>query len=364
VNLDDYWGHLTLAPMDPILGTTIKWREDKSDKKLNLGVGAYRTDEEKPLVFEIVKQVEKELLDELNSGKVNKEYLGIEGHAQFNDLSKKLVFGQECNALNRIVTAQCISGTGALRIGFELLRKFNPGTIHFPKPTWITHHAIATEAGLKFKEYPYYNASDRGFNFKGMIEYLQNIPSRSVILLHAAAHNPTGVDPSQDQWRQIADVMKKRDLIPFFDTAYQGFASGCLERDAFAIRLFMERGFQMLVSQSYAKNMGLYGERIGALHVVCLNTKTADNVLSQLKLIIRPMYSSPPMHGALIVTKILSNPEYFQRWKNELNAISNRIITIRKLLRDELESLKTPGTWEHITNQIGMFSYTGLNGKF
>lgn len=157
--------------------------------------------------------------------------------------------------------------------------------------------------------------------------------------------------------------MKKRDLIPFFDTAYQGFASGCLERDAFAIRHFLELGFQMLVSQSYAKNMGLYGERVGALHVVCLNTKTAENVLSQLKLIIRPMYSNPPMHGALIVQKILSKPEYYSKWKEELSLVSSRIIQVRKLLRDELERLNTPGNWEHITNQIGMFSYTGLNEK-
>jgi aspartate aminotransferase len=157
--------------------------------------------------------------------------------------------------------------------------------------------------------------------------------------------------------------MKKNELIPFFDTAYQGFASGCLERDAFAIRHFVEKGFQMFVSQSYAKNMGLYGERVGALHVVCLNAKTAGIVLSQLKMIIRPMYSSPPMHGALIVHKILSNPEYLQRWKDELRGISNRVITVRKLLRDAIEKLKTPGTWEHITNQIGMFSYTGLSEK-
>ncbi len=157
--------------------------------------------------------------------------------------------------------------------------------------------------------------------------------------------------------------MKKNDLIPFFDTAYQGFASGCLERDAFAIRLFLEKGFQMFVAQSYAKNMGLYGERCGCLHLVTMNKKTAENVLSQIKLIIRPMYSSPPMHGALIVHKILSKPEYFQRWRDELNSISNRIIQVRKLLKDELERLRTPGNWEHITNQIGMFSYTGLSGN-
>ena len=156
--------------------------------------------------------------------------------------------------------------------------------------------------------------------------------------------------------------MKKKDLIPYFDIAYQGFASGCLERDAFPIRHFLEKGFQMIVAQSFAKNMGLYGERIGALHVVTLNAKTAENVLSQLKLLIRPMYSSPPMHGALIAAKILSNPVYTKKWKDELFEVSNRIISVRKLLRDELERLNTPGNWEHITNQIGMFSYTGLTG--
>jgi aspartate/tyrosine/aromatic aminotransferase len=196
-----------------------------------------------------------------------------------------------------------------------------------------------------------------------MLQYLNTLPSSSIILLHAAAHNPTGVDPTKDQWRQIADVMKAKKLIPYFDTAYQGFASGCLEKDSFAIRHFNELGFQMLVSQSYAKNMGLYGERVGALHVVTHNTKTAERVLSQLKLVIRPMYSNPPQHGALIVFKVLSNPEYYRRWTEELANVSKRIIEVRDLLRKKLEELKTPGTWEHITDQIGMFSYTGLNEK-
>ena len=157
--------------------------------------------------------------------------------------------------------------------------------------------------------------------------------------------------------------MKAKKLTPFFDTAYQGFASGCLIKDAFPIRHFNEQGFQMLVAQSYAKNMGLYGERVGALHVVCHSTKTSERVLSQLKLVIRPMYSSPPAHGALIVFKVLSNPENYKKWTEELAAVSKRIIEVRDLLRKKLEDLKTPGTWEHITNQIGMFSYTGLSEK-
>jgi aspartate/tyrosine/aromatic aminotransferase len=196
-----------------------------------------------------------------------------------------------------------------------------------------------------------------------MLQYLNTLPAGSIILLHAAAHNPTGVDPTQDQWRQIAEVMKAKRLVPFFDTAYQGFASGCLIKDAFPIRHFTEQGFQMLVAQSYAKNMGLYGDRIGALHEFCHNTKTAEKVLSQLKLVIRPMYSNPPQHGALVVFKVLSKPENYQKWTEELADVSKRIIQVRDLLRKKLEELKTPGTWEHITNQIGMFSYTGLSEK-
>jgi aspartate/tyrosine/aromatic aminotransferase len=191
-DLNDIFGHLTLAPADPIIGTTAKWRADPDPSKLNLGVGAYRTEEEKPHVFNIVKQVERELLEDLLANKSNKEYLGIEGHAEFRELSKKLVFGQDCTELKRIVTVQSLSGTGALRVGAEFIRKFIPGTIHVPNPTWITHHAIFNNAGLQFKEYPYYNPKNMGFDFTGMINHLASLPQRSVILLHAAAHNPTG----------------------------------------------------------------------------------------------------------------------------------------------------------------------------
>jgi len=272
-----------MAPADPILGTTIAWRNDKDPKKMNLGVGAYRTDEEKPYVFEVVKQVEKELYDDLIAGKLNKEYLPIEGHSGFNETSKKLIFGQNCTNLNNIVTVQALSGTGALRVGGEFLRKFTPQTVHLPKPTWTTHFAIFENSGLKTAEYPYYNPKQKNFDCSGMLNYLNTLAAGSIVLLHAAAHNPTGVDPTQENWRQIADVMKSKKLFPFFDTAYQGFASGSLEIDSYPIRLFNERGFQMVVAQSYAKNMGLYGERIGALHVVCHNAKTAEKVLSQLK---------------------------------------------------------------------------------
>jgi aspartate aminotransferase len=272
-----------MAPADPILGTTIAWRNDKDPKKMNLGVGAYRTDEEKPYVFQVIRDIEKELLDELLTGKSNKEYTPIEGHAGFTEESKKLVFGKECKNLRNIVTCQSLSGTGALRVLGEFLRKFSPQVVHVPKPTWTTHFAIFQNAGLKTAEYPYYNPAQKNFDCAGMLSYLNTLSAGSIIVLHAAAHNPTGVDPSQENWRQIAEVIKSKKLFPFFDTAYQGFASGSIEIDAYPIRLFNEMGFQMVVAQSYAKNMGLYGERIGALHVVCHNHETADKVLSQLK---------------------------------------------------------------------------------
>ena len=250
---------------------------------MNLGVGAYRTEEEKPYVFQVVKQVEKELLESLLADKDNKEYLPIEGHAGFNECSKKLIFGKDAHNLENIVTLQALSGTGALRVAGEFLSKFIPKTIHVPNPTWITHHAIFKNSGLSFKEYPYYNPTNKGLNFDGMIKYIESLPPLEIVLLHAAAHNPTGVDPTKEQWDRVAEVMKAKKLIPFFDTAYQGFASGSLEKDAYPIRLFNKHGFQMIVAQSYAKNMGLYGERIGALHVVTSNKQTAEIVLSQLK---------------------------------------------------------------------------------
>ncbi len=330
---------------------------------MNLGVGAYRTEEEKPYVFEVVKQAEKDVFDDLMSGKINKEYLPIDGFQPYTQSAKKLIFSQSCKNLDSIVTVQSISGTGALRLGGELIKKFIPNTIHIPKPTWATHKAIFANAGLKTTEYTYYNPKGRNFDFNGMMKYLNTLPESSIVLLHAAAHNPTGVDPSQDQWRQIATVCKSRNLFPFFDTAYQGFASGCLEKDAFPIRLFNEMGFQMIVAQSFAKNMGMYGERVGACHIVCHSPKTAEKVLSQMKLIIRPMYSSPPKHGAMVAHRVMSKPEYYQRWRDELAAVSKRVIEVRHLLRKNLEELNAPGTWEHITDQIGMFSYTGMSEK-
>jgi len=263
----------------------------------------------------------------------------------------------------KVVTVQTLSGTGSLRVGFEFVKTYIPGDVYVSAPTWGNHHAIIEKSGLKWIEYPYFDENTKGLNFKGMYEKLSQAQAGSTVLLHACAHNPTGVDPTLDQWTELAKLFKEKKLIPYFDSAYQGYASGDLEKDAQSIHIFLNHGLQMIISQSYAKNFGLYGERIGALHFVAKSKDVAVRVLSQIKLVIRPMYSNPPLHGARIVHKVLSNPALAQEWREELKMVSERIITMRRALRDELKSLGTPGTWDHIVSQIGMFSYTGLGPK-
>jgi aspartate aminotransferase len=300
------------------------------------------------------------------------EYLPIDGLAPYITGAQRLLFGANCQAVKdgRIASVQTISGTGSLRVGFEFLGQFLPKTVLISNPTWLNHKSIVEKANLKWVEYPYYCPKTHGVNIKGLLETLEKAPAGSIVLLHACAHNPTGVDPTQAEWKQIAEVMKKNSLFPYFDSAYQGFASGDLDKDAWAIRYFLEQGFQMLVSQSFAKNMGLYGERIGALHIVCTNKDVRDKVLSQVRPIIRANYSNPPLHGARIAEKVLNDKANFEAWRSELKAVAERIILMRTTLRKKLEDLKTPGisisklgTWNHITDQIGMFSYTGLSEK-
>lgn len=354
------FAHVTMAPPDPILGTSVAFRKDPNDKKMNLGVGAYRTDEGKPYVFQAVQEAERRILADKA---LNKEYLPIEGLESYNTLARDLILGQGHPAVvqGRVASAQTISGTGSLRVGFSFIRThLGPRKIYFSKPTWGNHLTIAEKSGLEVAEYPYWDEAARWLNLDGMLRALSQAPAGSVIVLHACAHNPTGVDPTLQEWERIADVMAQQDLIPYFDSAYQGFASGDLDHDAAAIRLFISRGFQLFISQSFAKNFGLYGERIGALHIVLSDQATADKVQSQVLLEIRPMYSNPPLHGALIVQKVLSDPALTASWKQELREVSQRIIAMRTSLRSELERLQTPGDWSHVTKQIGMFSYTGL----
>jgi len=232
--------------------------------------------------------------------------------------------------------------------------------IYVSDPTWGNHNAIFAKGGLTVKSYPYWEPNTKSLDIDGMLSTLGAAAEGSVVLLHACAHNPTGVDPTEDQWQKIVKVFKDKKLIPLMDSAYQGYASGSLDKDAYATRLFLNEGFEFFMCQSFAKNLGLYGERIGMLHVICPDAAQAKAVLSQVKLVIRPMYSSPPKHGAELVVKILGNADRYAKWKAELKGMADRILEVRDLLRKGLEAKGTPGTWNHITDQIGMFSFTGL----
>lgn len=357
-----YFSDVEQAPPDAIFGIKNMYSKDTTEGKINLSVGAYRDDNGKSYMLDVVKKAEELLVKDTSR---NKEYLGIDGHPEFRKLSAQLVFGAESKALSSglVTTAQCLSGTGSLRVGFEFLAQFFPRktVVYTSNPTWGNQNTVARKAGFTHKSYRYWDAKSRSLNFSGMIEDLENAPRGSIILLHACAHNPTGIDPTLDQWKAIAAVVRKRNHFPFFDAAYQGFATGDLDNDARAIRMFVDMGFQMLVAQSYAKNFGLYGERAGCIHVVCPSAQSAKALSSHLKLIIRPMYSNPPKHGAEIVALVLRTPELFARWKEEIKVMAGRIMSMRKALRDELLRLGTPGTWDHIVSQIGMFSFTGLN---
>ncbi|CAN1218727.1 Aspartate aminotransferase 3, chloroplastic [Linum perenne] len=332
------FSHISRAPEDPILGVTVAYNKDPSPIKLNLGVGAYRTEEGKPLVLNVVRKAEQMLVNDRSRVK---EYIPIVGLADFNKLSARLIFGADSPVIreNRITTVQCLSGTGSLRVGGEFLaRHYHQKTIYIPLPTWGNHPKIFTLAGLSVKTYRYYDPATRGLNFQGMMEDLGSAPSGAVVLLHACAHNPTGVDPTSQQWEQIRRLLRSKSLMPFFDSAYQGFASGSLDTDAESVRIFAADGGELLLAQSYAKNMGLYGERVGALSIVCKDADVAGRVESQLKLVIRPMYSSPPIHGASIVAAILKDSNLYNEWTVELKAMADRIISMRKQLFEALRS--------------------------
>ncbi|XVF49174.1 hypothetical protein PTKIN_Ptkin03bG0247200 [Pterospermum kingtungense] len=359
--MDSVFAAVVQAPEDHILGVTVAYNKDQNPIKLNLGVGAYRTEEGKPLVLNVVRKAEQLLVNDQSRVK---EYLPILGLAEFNKLSAKLILGDDSPAIqeNRVATAQCLSGTGSLRVGAEFLAKhYHQLTIYIPLPSWGNHVKVFTMAGLSVKTYRYYDPTTRGLNFQGLLEDLGAAPAGAIVLLHACAHNPTGVDPTLEQWEQIRQLIRSKGLLPFFDSAYQGFASGSLDADAQPVRMFVADGGECLIAQSFAKNMGLYGERVGALSIVCKAADVASRVESQLKLVIRPMYSNPPIHGASIASTILKNNDMYNEWKIELKAMADRIISMRKQLYDALSTRGTPGDWSHIIKQIGMFTFTGLN---
>lgn len=349
------------APPDAILGVTEAWKACQDPQKLNLGVGAYRDENGKPVVLRVVHEVEERLLADATA---NHEYLPISGLPEFCKAAADLAYGAQSTPIRegRVVTIQALSGTGSLRVGGEFLGRFysRSRVVLIPNPTWANHKAIFERSGLEVRQYRYYKPETRGLDFEGMLEDIRAAPEGAIVLLHACAHNPTGVDPSPEQWQGVLDAVKSGSLLPFFDSAYQGFATGDLDRDGAAIRLFANAGLEMLLAQSFAKNMGLYGERVGALSIVLGSPDVKESVASQLRVTARAMYSNPPKHGAVVAAAILGDPALFERWQDELKGMADRIIAMRHKLREELIAVGAPGTWDHIVNQIGMFSFTGL----
>lgn len=356
------------APEDPLFGLMAAFRRDEDPNKVDLGIGAYRDDNAKPWVLPVVKKADEIIRNDPN---LNHEYLPIAGLADFTSASQKLILGADSPALKekRVTSLQTVSGTGAVHLGALFLAKFykpdSQRTAYFSDPTWPNHFQIFSNVGLSHKTYPYFSKQTKGLDFDGLYNSIQNADEGSIVVLHACAHNPTGVDLTQDQWKKVAEVIRAKKHFPFFDTAYQGFASGDLARDGWAIRYFVEQGFELCIAQSYAKNFGLYGERAGCFHFVTSPSSDAQStvgrIASQLAILQRSEISNPPAYGARIASLVLNSPELFAQWEEDLRTMSGRIIEMRKALRSKLEELGTPGTWNHITDQIGMFSFTGLS---
>nr|XP_043623756.1 aspartate aminotransferase, mitochondrial [Erigeron canadensis] len=353
-----WWKHVEPAPKDPILGVTEAFLADPSPQKVNVGVGAYRDDNGKPVVLDCVRDAERRI-----AGNLNMEYLPMGGSNKMVDETLKLAYGDDSDLIKdkRIAAIQALSGTGACRIFADFQKRFSPDSqIYIPVPTWSNHHNIWRDANVPQRTFHYYHPESKGLDFASLMDDVKNAPNGSFFLLHACAHNPTGVDPTVEQWKEISYQFKVKGHFAFFDMAYQGFASGDPERDAKSIRIFLEDGHLIGCSQSYAKNMGLYGQRVGCLSLVCEDEKQAVAVKSQLQQLARPMYSNPPVHGALIVSTILSEPDLKQLWLKEVKGMAERIIGMRSSLRENIEKLGSPLSWEHITNQIGMFCYSGM----
>ncbi|TFY59466.1 hypothetical protein EVJ58_g5751 [Rhodofomes roseus] len=338
------WDSVPLAPADPIYKLTYAYKDDTYPQKVNLGVGAYRDDNSKPWVLPVVKKATDILL---NDPALDHEYLPITGLPDFTNAAARLILGPDSPALleGRVSSVQTISGTGANHLGGLFLSRFyrwdegTPRVAYLSDPTWVNHFQIFRGVGIPPETYPYYDPATIGLAFDKYLAFLKSAP-------------PT---------LRIAEVVLERGHYVFFDSAYQGFASGDLDADAWAVREFVKRGVPLLICQSFAKNAGLYGERVGALHIVSPSSEAAVRVKSQLAILTRSEISSPPAYGARVMALIMNNAELFEEWKRDIKTMAERIITMRKELRRLLtEELKTPGNWDHIVKQIGMFSFTGI----
>ncbi|MBG3013837.1 amino acid aminotransferase [Proteus faecis] len=347
------------APADPILGLADSFRSDPRENKINLGIGVYKDETGKTPVLTTVKKAEKYLLE----NETTKNYLPISGIPEFGNVTQALLFGEQhpIIAEKRARTAQAPGGTGALRIAADFIaQQTTAKRVWISNPTWPNHNNIFQTAGLEICNYDYYDAENHGLDFDGMLASLSNAQAGDVVLFHGCCHNPSGIDPTEEQWRQLATLSAEKGWLPVFDFAYQGFAHG-LEEDAQGLRLFAEKNPELIVASSYSKNFGLYNERVGACTIVTKDSDTAEKAFSQAKAIIRANYSNPPAHGASVVTTILSNPELKEEWIEELTTMRERIQRMRQLLVTTLQEKGAKQDFSFIIDQNGMFSFSGLN---
>ncbi len=347
-----------LAPRDPILGLNEQFNADTRTGKVNLGVGVYYDDQGR---IPLLKAVHKAEVARVEAA-APRGYLPIEGISGYNKGAQRLLLGAGNPLLDsgRVLTAQALGGTGALKIGADFLKWLKPDAkVVISNPSWENHRALFERAGFQVDTYPYYDAATHGLDFAGMTGALNALPAGTIVVLHACCHNPTGVDPTFEQWKEIAAIIKQRDLVPFLDIAYQGFGEG-VEEDAAVVRHFAEQDITMLVSSSFSKSFSLYGERVGALTLICSSSEESQRVLSQLKRVIRTNYSNPPTHGGTIVSTVLNTPELYQLWLEELGEMRERIRNMRQQLVEKLKAHGVTKDFSFVLDQRGMFSYSGL----
>ncbi len=350
-----------MAARDPTLGLTEAFNHDAHPTKVNLGVGVYLTDEGRIPILRAVAEAERRHAASL----APRGYLPIDGIAAYDTAVQKLLLGEESPLIadGRAITAQSLGGTGALKIGADLLKKVVPdASVAISDPTWENHRAVFDSAGFNVVTYPYYDPKTRGVQFDAMLAFLRTLPPRTIIVLHACCHNPTGIDLTAEQWQAVLGLLSERDLLPFLDIAYQGFASG-IDEDGAVLRLFAQAGIPFLIASSFSKSFSFYGERVGALTIVDSSRDESARVLSQLKRVIRANYSTPPTHGGMVVTTVLTTPELRDSWLQELKEMRERIRQMRSALVDRLQAHGAAQDFSFVLRQNGMFSYSGLKAE-
>ncbi len=348
-----------MAPRDPLLGLNEQFNADTNPNKVNLGVGVYYDENGKLPLLKCVAEAEKQIQEASKP----RGYLPIDGIAAYDKAVQGLVFGADSAAVTegRVATVQGLGGTGGLKIGADFLKRLNPGAkVLISDPSWENHRALFTNAGFPVETYPYYDADKRGVNVDGMLAALKAASKGTVVVLHACCHNPTGYDLTPAEWSRVVETVKAQGLVPFLDMAYQGFGAGIAE-DGAVVAQFLASGLGFFVSTSFSKSFSLYGERVGALSVVCESKDEASRVLSQLKIVIRTNYSNPPTHGAQVVATVLTTPALRAMWEDELGAMRVRIKKMRTALQEKLQAAGVKQDVSFITRQNGMFSYSGLN---